>query len=215
MFSIYPDPYFLNPFGWVFLVILGIRYLVQFRISQKKDKTQEGEGGWHVFFITTFYLVILGGAVYLLFFQFYSTVDTLHGLILFIIGFSIYVFGALIRVLSLIRLGEFYSETIIIREDHKLIKSGIYSICRHPLHTGFLLELFGMVVFSQFFIWYIPWLLIPFAGFVWIIMIRTKEEEEILRDVFGPAYDQYIKEVPGLNIFWGVVKRLLHGAPKE
>ncbi len=56
-----------------------------------------------------------------------------------IFGFGILIAGFIILLVAQITLGRFYASTLIIREDHKLITHGIYSLVRHPIYLGVIL----------------------------------------------------------------------------
>ncbi len=61
--------------------------------------------------------------------RFIPTAFETPGYLLFLAGLGLYVVGRLI-------LGRFYSESVRIRPEHKLITSGPYRIIRHPIYFG-------------------------------------------------------------------------------
>ena len=80
-----------------------------------------------------------------------------------------------------------WSVTLELRKGHHLVDTGIYSRIRHPMYTAF--WLWGLAQL----------LLIPnwFAGaagiisVAWLYFRRVGEEEEMMREHFGEAYDAY------------------------
>ena len=80
-----------------------------------------------------------------------------------------------------------WSVTLELREGHNLVDTGIYSRIRHPMYTAF--WLWGLAQL----------LLIPnwFAGaagivsVAWLYFTRVGEEEEMMLEHFGDAYDAY------------------------
>lgn len=82
-----------------------------------------------------------------------------------------------------------WSVTLEIREDHKLVSTGVYSRIRHPMYTSF--WLWGIAQF----------LLIPnwIAGTVgllsvaWLYFSRINQEEAMMQAQFGEDYTNYCK----------------------
>jgi len=76
--------------------------------------------------------------------------------------------------------------------DHKLIRSGPYSLVRHPIYTSMLLIICATAVIVA------PWPL--FLGslilFVAGTEIRVRTEEKLLASQFGDEFQQYKREVP-------------------
>ena len=73
----------------------------------------------------------------------------------------------------------------------KLIKTGIYSRVRHPIHIGTAMEFAGL-----FILW--PSLKVAIAvilGFVWIILQSRFEEQDLVKRI--PEYREYMSVVPG------------------
>jgi len=73
----------------------------------------------------------------------------------------------------------------------KLIKTGIYSRVRHPVHIGTAMEFAGLLI-----LW--PSLKVAIAailGFGWIILQSRFEEQDLVKRM--PEYRQYMSVVPG------------------
>jgi len=72
-----------------------------------------------------------------------------------------------------------------------LVTSGVYRFTRNPMYVGLLLLL------SAWAIWLSAWW--PLAGpvffFLYVNRFQIEPEEKILKEVFGPAYLQYLREV--------------------
>jgi protein-S-isoprenylcysteine O-methyltransferase Ste14 len=91
-------------------------------------------------------------------------------------------------------LGPAYSPDIEIRQEHRLVRSGIYGFIRHPLLASLLLELWGVTLFMNAYatsllvgIFYVP-----------VVLYRKREEEKALCGHFGELYRVYSQEVGGL-----------------
>ena len=107
-------------------------------------------------------------------------------IIIEIIGFLILGVSFYILYRSMLD-NAFASKVLDIRKDsgHKVVDTGSYAIVRHPMYTGFLLMGFGLTLALGS--WYG---LIPAALFIVIIMIRIKNEEEMLIEGLE-GYEKY------------------------
>lgn len=111
-----------------------------------------------------------------------------------ILGLGLFAVGIAIQLVAYFTLRRFYSSTLIIREDHKLITHGIYSLIRHPIYFGVILAAIGIPISSSSpYGFFIMLALIP------IFLIRIRFEERILIDEFGDAY----------QIYQGITRRLI------
>jgi protein-S-isoprenylcysteine O-methyltransferase Ste14 len=71
-----------------------------------------------------------------------------------------------------------------------LVKKGIYSIIRHPIHSGTFLEFIGLFILWPSFQTGIASVL----GFIWIFIQTKFEEQDLIKRI--PEYRDYMKEVP-------------------
>lgn len=94
-------------------------------------------------------------------------------------------------------LGKQWSLEARLIEDHKLVKTGVYQITRHPIYTAML----GMLISTGFA--FSHWIALVVATIVFLIgtKIRTNIEENLLVDAFGPEFDEWKARVPGLIPF--------------
>ena len=91
-------------------------------------------------------------------------------------------------------------------QTNRLVKKGIYSCMRHPMHLGlFLFPLsFAFLIGSLSFIIIIA----PIEILLMLIMIFTIEEPEATKK-FGKEYTDYKKEIPAFNFKPKCLKKLL------
>jgi protein-S-isoprenylcysteine O-methyltransferase Ste14 len=89
-------------------------------------------------------------------------------------------------------LGKQWSFAARVVEEHKLVTEGPYRIVRHPIYTGMLGMLFATCIATSY------WFAIPFALLAFIIgtLVRVRSEERLLRETFGPQFDDYARRVP-------------------
>lgn len=95
-------------------------------------------------------------------------------------------------------LGTNWSNTLEIREGHRLVTAGIYARIRHPMYLAFLVSAAGQALA-------IPnWIAGPahLAAVVLLVAGRIGPEERLLADRFGPGYERYAARtarlVPGM-----------------
>lgn len=96
------------------------------------------------------------------------------------------VIGLALRVAGTAQLGPHFSGFVAVQEEHALLTRGCYRWIRHPIYGGSLLAFAGffLVFRSQMIVVMLPFYL---AGTLW----RIADEERLLAEVFGPAYEQY------------------------
>lgn len=95
-------------------------------------------------------------------------------------------------------LGKMWSHSLDLREDHKLVTSGVYEKVRHPMYTAF----WAWAIGAAFLL---PNFVAGFAGIVGfgtLFFLRVGQEEEMMRNEFGEEYDEYMKRtkriLPGI-----------------
>lgn len=91
----------------------------------------------------------------------------------------------------------------------KLVVTGIYSIVRHPQFLAGILWSIALAFISQH--WVIIALVAPVIVTTYLDSLRANKD---LIKKFGEEYEIYMKTVPGLNFFWGIMK-LLYRKIKE
>ncbi|HEX2257176.1 MAG TPA: protein-S-isoprenylcysteine O-methyltransferase, partial [Afifellaceae bacterium] len=85
-------------------------------------------------------------------------------------------------------LGRNWSITLEIREQHKLVSTGLYSVIRHPMYTAFLLMGLGQALLLA------NWVagLAGLVGFAVLFFLRVDKEERMMLETFGPEYRAYM-----------------------
>jgi protein-S-isoprenylcysteine O-methyltransferase Ste14 len=77
-------------------------------------------------------------------------------------------------------------------EGHALIERGPYAVVRNPIY----LAMFGMLLATGFAVSRWQALLAAIAVFLAGSAIRIRSEERVLREAFGPKFDEYARRVP-------------------
>jgi len=115
------------------------------------------------------------------------------GMAIGLIGMIITLMGLGFAIWARVHLGKYWSSMPAIRVDHKLIRTGPYSIVRHPIYTGILFAVAGTAIIIGEPLGLVAFFLI-LTAYLW----KIRMEEKYLQEEFGEAYAQYRKEVPGL-----------------
>lgn len=95
--------------------------------------------------------------------------------------------GLLLRWISIITLGRFFTVNVAAHADHKLVDFGPYRWVRHPSYTGLLITFLGLGIF--FGSWLaIVILLLPITL---ALLYRIRVEETALGEALGAEYAAY------------------------
>lgn len=86
-------------------------------------------------------------------------------------------------------LGQNWSQTLEVREGHQLITHGVYRSIRHPMYASIFLWCLAQGLMLQN--WLAGWY--AFGAFALMYFIRTPREEQMMRDIFGQKYVEYIQ----------------------
>ena len=104
-----------------------------------------------------------------------------------IIGLVMLIGGLTIRIWSIRILGRFFTPTVQMADDHRLVTSGPFSLVRHPSYFGAFVSIIGAGVFLNAPIGTVmAALAMSFAYWK-----RISAEEQALVDRFGGEYRQY------------------------
>ena len=77
------------------------------------------------------------------------------------------------------------------REGLIVIKSGVFSIVRHPIYLGSILLYFGFIILSLSIVSFCIWIII-----ILFYYFISRYEEKVLIDKLGSQYEEYMSEVP-------------------
>jgi protein-S-isoprenylcysteine O-methyltransferase Ste14 len=102
---------------------------------------------------------------------------------------AVMLFGLGLRIWAATTLGGFYTRTLMVTEDHRLVDSGPYSRVRHPAYLGVILLWSGFGVLSSNVTIALAF---PFV-FVAVYLYRISVEERMLVRELGDDYVRYQK----------------------
>lgn len=106
---------------------------------------------------------------------------------IFWVGAFFMVFGIVTRVYSVWTLRKYFTFTVQVGNEQKLIQNGPYKYLRHPAYTGSILSLLGISLCFRSPIGVIATLIITTV----IYGYRIKIEEAALEQNFGGLYQKY------------------------
>ena len=161
----------------------------------KKSLTQRGLW-WLVWRVALILVVIMfirlnksGHPALALFFKFlfrHSFGFTVVGPVLTILG----LFGA---IWARIYLGRNWSEYATYKDNHALVTKGPYRFVRHPIYSSMILMLIGTTLYYGS--WFVCIVLVIAAI---ALILRIRQEEEIMIKLFGEKYTDYMKRTERL-----------------
>ncbi len=118
-----------------------------------------------------------------------------RGLAVMSVGAPIRWIGAILSAAGLalvfwsgVALGRQYSPEVTIQQDHQLIATGPYRIVRHPRYLGVILMGGGVPLLFRSWIGPVLWL-----ALLIVLVDRIRDEESLLHQEFGPAWEAYEK----------------------
>jgi protein-S-isoprenylcysteine O-methyltransferase Ste14 len=115
-----------------------------------------------------------------------------------IVAFALMIAGLVVRIVAIWTLGRAFSANVAIRSEQKLLRSGLYSVVRHPSYLGM------EIIFLAAGLWTHNWtslalMVVPPTA---AVLYRIHVEEVALRSAFGSEYAEYAKTtkrlVPGV-----------------
>jgi protein-S-isoprenylcysteine O-methyltransferase Ste14 len=115
-----------------------------------------------------------------------------------ITGIALICSGLILRLYSIVTLGKYFTATARSTNEHLLIKSGPYSLVRHPSYLGAMIVMIGVpVLLNNVITLFITIILLSIA-----YVIRINAEEKLLISIFGDEYKNYSlyvkKLIPGI-----------------
>lgn len=174
--------------GLLFVPMLALGAVLFFRAkdllrkrldSKEKESTQKGV-------VAMSGLIFLGGFVLAgLDFRFslshVPTVAVIVASVLFLVGYALYA--------EVMRENAYLSRTVKVEENQKVIDTGLYGIVRHPMYFATVLMFLSIPVILGSW-----WALLVFSVYPFVIVVRIRNEEAVLkRELAG--YTEYQSKV--------------------
>ena len=105
------------------------------------------------------------------------------------LGISLMLLGIVLRQWAIAVLGRFFTLTVKVAEDHKVIDKGPYKVIRHPSYTGILVTFIGLGLAVQS----AGALVVLLALYGISFGYRISVEEKTLLSELGKDYGDYMK----------------------
>jgi protein-S-isoprenylcysteine O-methyltransferase Ste14 len=116
---------------------------------------------------------------------------------LFYPGIVMMLAGIVVRQWAITVLGRFFSLTVRIQTNHRVVDKGPYRLVRHPSYTGAILSLLGLTLALE------TWAATLVLGVVFGVAYgyRIHVEEKTLTKELGSEYTDYMKRTKRLIPF--------------
>ena len=172
------------------LMLVEYLYLRRYQVRPAKNWDQGSAKVWDIAAVIELAGMVLG-------FAGIGRINTSTNII-GMLGLLLLVAGITVRWMAIRTLGQYFTGTVLIKSDHRLISSGLYKHLRHPAYTGALMAHFGLgLSFAN-------WFTLCFSSIPYLVaaFYRMRVEEQALEEAFGSEYLDYSKAtcrlVPGL-----------------
>ena len=96
--------------------------------------------------------------------------------------------GVAIGIWARVSLGTNWSGVVTLKDDHELIRTGLYRWIRHPIYTGILLAMIGTAMIMGHLLSWLGFLIV-WATFY----LKARREEGFLRQEFGDAFEEHAR----------------------
>ncbi len=168
------------------LMIIEYPYLRRFKVKPLKDWDRNSAKLWDIANAIEPIGMILG----------FTSIGHIHTGTKLIgsMGLAMLIAGIIIRWSAILTLGKYFTGTVLIKRDHRLIRSGLYKHLRHPAYTGALVAHLGLgLSFSNWFT-----IVLSSAPYVMAALYRIHVEERALGEAFGDEYLNYSRSTKRL-----------------
>jgi protein-S-isoprenylcysteine O-methyltransferase Ste14 len=121
------------------------------------------------------------------------TVSKPLGAFFFIMGLLLIFHSAATNIIARITIGHFWSDHIVVHEQHTVIDKGVFAMVRHPMYSSLIFYNLGLAfIFMNYIILFINLVL-----FTPMMIYRAKQEESQILKV-NKDYQAYVLKTPFL-----------------
>ena len=167
-------------------LVIEYPYLRRYRVSPAKDWDKHSAKLWDAANAIELVGMIIG-------FTGIGRIQTGSNFIA-ILGLALLLAGVAFRWVAIYTLGKYFTGTVLIKGDHRLVRTGLYKHLRHPAYTGSLVAHLGLgLSFSNWLS-----LSLSFVPYFMAAMYRMHIEEQALVEAFGEEYITYSRNTKRL-----------------
>lgn len=179
--------FFVNTWPYYLFYFVTILWISEFFIFPSHLQKQTKEEKKSFFFILQFILFIILLNFIFGVFQIGSIQVQNTREIFNYVAITLYSIGCILRYISIMHLGRFFTRNVAVSQRHELVSTGPYKILRHPLYLGlFLLSTSIPLFFSNIILTPLSYV---FMGY--ILNHRMVLEEHILETQLGTRYKEW------------------------
>jgi len=136
---------------------------------------------------------------------------------IFLLGSLLVGGGTFLRMVCYRHLGKYFTFDLRLLQDHRLITDGPYGVVRHPSYTGGIVVIFGLAIaqmgpgswWEAQNLWKSAigrvlggYWVFAIASFVYIMVRRTKFEDDVLRNEFKDQWRAWSIKTPWKLVPW-------------
>lgn len=167
-------------------IVIEVPYLRRFRVTPRRDWDKRSALLWDFANVIEPIGMVMG----------FTRIGQIHigSNLMATLGVSLLVTGVAIRWTAIHTLGKYFTGTVVIKDDHQLIRTGLYRHLRHPAYTGALIAHLGLGL--SFINWFS--LALSVVPFMVAALYRIHVEEQALAEAFGEEDRAYSLETKRL-----------------
>lgn len=182
----------------VFLVLVSVQRLTE-TFARRGTMPGQRQMGWSFYALFALHSIIIIGS-------YAELLATRRTLVVgwCVVGLLLYLASLLLRNVAIRTLGKFWSLHVEIRQQHQLVRVGVYDVVRHPAYAAILLEVLSIPLTVN------AWWTMLFAAttYVPLLVLRFRFEERALVEKFGDVYRRYQTEVGAIVPRWSSLRKL-------
>ena len=170
--------------AWLWNTLLVVWVLMWFGMKRAKKLETPGERLQHVIPVVLAFWLLFGNPGKLLNLRLLPQTP----LVLWI-GLLLTALGVGISIWARLSLGANWSGMVTLKQNHELIRKGLYRWIRHPIYTGILLGFIGTALIESHAR---GWL--GFAISLLSFYFKARREENFLKQEFGEGFEEHLRQ---------------------
>jgi len=170
--------------AWLWNALLIVWVLLWFGMKQAKKSETPVERLQHVIPVVLAFWLLFGDSGKLLNFRLLP-----QTMLVLWSGVLLTALGVGISIWARLSLGANWSGMVTLKQNHELIRKGLYRWIRHPIYTGILLGFIGTALIRSHAR---GWL--GFAILLLSFYFKARREENFLKQEFGEGFEEHLRQ---------------------